>query len=103
MAETMRIRAQWTPERTTIRILMHHDMESGQRKDVQGRTIPAWFIQEVAIGLNGRPVLQAQFGPSMAKNPFLQFHLKGGKVGDKLSVTWRDNRGATRTQEAALA
>jgi sulfur-oxidizing protein SoxZ len=44
-----------------------------------------------------------QWGPSVSKNPFLAFRFNGGKQGDKISITWRDNMGETRTDEAAIA
>lgn len=43
-------------------------------------------------------------GPGgVAKNPFLQFNVKGAKAGDKVSVTWKDNKGDTRTDEATVS
>jgi sulfur-oxidizing protein SoxZ len=87
----MRIRAQAAGEKTTVRVLMSHEMETGQRKDSAGKVIPAWFIQEVSATHNGKPVLTAQWGPAVSKNPFLQFTIKGAKAGDKVAVTWVDN------------
>ena len=39
----------------------------------------------------------------MAKNPFLQFNVRGAKAGDKVVVSWKDNKGDTRTDEATVA
>jgi sulfur-oxidizing protein SoxZ len=103
MADPMRIRAQAAGDKTTVRVLMSHEMETGQRKDSAGKPIPAWFIQEVTAQLNGKPVMSAQWGPSISKNPFLQFVIKGGKAGDKVSVSWTDNRGDKRTDEATVS
>ena len=103
MADPMRIRAQVAGAGATVRVLMSHEMETGQRKDSAGKTIPAWFIQEVSAALNGKPVLTAQWGPSVAKNPFLQFTVKGAKAGDKIAVSWKDNKGDTRTDEATVS
>ena len=103
MADPMRIRAQAQGEKTTVRVLMSHEMETGQRKDAAGKTIPAWFIQEVTAQLNGKAVFAAQWGPSISKNPFLQFVVKGAKAGDKVSVSWVDNHGDKRTDEATVA
>ncbi|MGJ7529139.1 thiosulfate oxidation carrier complex protein SoxZ [Variovorax sp. GB1P17] len=99
----MRIRAQASGDKTTVRILMAHEMETGQRKDAAGKIIPAWFIQEVTASLNGKTVLTADWGPAVSKNPFMQFTLKGAKAGDKIAVTWKDNRGETRTDEATVS
>jgi len=103
MADPMRIRAQSNGTATVVRVLMAHEMETGQRKDAAGKTIPAWYIQEVSAQLNGKTVLTAQWGPSIAKNPFLQFTLKGAKLGDKVGISWTDNRGDKRSDEAVVA
>ncbi|MBC7940162.1 MAG: thiosulfate oxidation carrier complex protein SoxZ [Chitinophagaceae bacterium] len=102
MADPMRIRAQTAGDKATVRVLMSHEMETGQRKDPAGKTIPAWFIQEVTAMHNGKQVLSAEWGPSVAKNPFLQFNVKGAKAGDKISITWTDNKGDKRTDEATV-
>ena len=103
MPDPMRIRAQMAGPVATVRVLMAHEMETGLRKDAAGKTIPAWFIQEVTAQLNGKTVLTAEWGPSVAKNPFLQFNVKGAKAGDKITVTWVDNRGDKRTDETTVA
>ena len=103
MADPMRIRANVTGDTTEVRVLMSHEMETGQRKDAQGKVIPGWFIQNVTVTHNGKSVLTAQWGPAVAKNPFLSFKFKGGAKGDKVQVTWTDNRGDKRTDEAVVA
>src|SRR4249920_908205 len=103
MADPMRIRAQANGDKTTVRVLMCHEMETGQRKDAAGKTIPAWYIQEVSAQLNGKTVMSAEWGPSVAKNPFLQFNVKGAKAGDKVTITWKDNKGESRSDEAVVS
>lgn len=103
MADPMRIRAQAAGDKVTVRVLMSHEMESGQRKDAAGKLIPAWFIQDVEASLNGKSVMTAEWGPSVSKNPFLQFTVKGGKAGDKVAITWKDNKGDTRTDETTVS
>ena len=103
MSEPTRIRAQAGADKATVRMLMSHEMESGQRKDASGKVIPAWFIREVSVQLNGKPVMTAQWGPAVSKNPFLQFTIKGAKAGDKVTVSWVDNRGDRRSDEATIA
>jgi sulfur-oxidizing protein SoxZ len=51
----------------------------------------------------GKTVLTAEWGPAVAKNPYLQFKFKGGKKGDEITVTWVDNKGETRTDKATIA
>ena len=100
MTEPTRIRAQVTGDKATVRIRMAHEMESGQRKDAQGAVVPAWFIQNVTATHNGKVVLTAEWGTAVAKNPFLQFAIKGAKAGDKIGITWKDSKGDSRTDEA---
>lgn len=103
MADPMRIRAQAAGDKTTVRVLMSHEMETGQRKDAEGKTVPAWYIQEVTAALNGKQILVAEWGPAVSKNPFLQFVVKGARAGDKIAVSWKDNKGETRTDEATVS
>jgi len=103
MAEPMKIRASLVGDGTEVRVLMSHEMETGQRKDAQGRLVPAWFIQSVTVTHAGRNVLTAQFGPAVAKNPFLAFRFKGGARGDKVAISWVDSRGDKRSDEATIA
>jgi sulfur-oxidizing protein SoxZ len=99
----MKIRAAVKDGVTEIKVLMNHEMETGLRKDASGAFIPAWFITEVSAKLNGKVVMQAQWGPSVAKNPFLSFKVKGGAPGDKVVVSWVDNKGETRSDEATVS
>jgi sulfur-oxidizing protein SoxZ len=103
MAEPMRIRAQVQGSGAVVRVLMNHEMETGQRKDANGRTIPAWHITDVTATLNGKTVLTAEWGPAVSRNPFLQFTLKSARAGDKVAISWKDTRGDSRTDEAIVA
>jgi sulfur-oxidizing protein SoxZ len=102
MADPMRIRATMAGDKVEVRVLMAHEMETGQRKDAKGELIPAWFIQNVSAVHNGRTVMSAEWGPAVSKNPFLHFRFKGAKAGEKLSITWTDNKGDKRTDEATI-
>lgn len=103
MADPMRIRAQVKGDVATVRVLMSHEMESGQRKDAAGKLVPAMHITEVSATLNGKTVMTADWGSAVSKNPFLQFMIKGAKAGDKVSVSWKDIKGDTRTDEATAS
>ncbi len=103
MASPMRIRAAAKEGVTEVRVLMAHVMETGQRKDASGALIPAHFITELSAKHNDKLVLSAQFGPSVSTNPYLAFKFNGGAKGDKLAVTWVDNKGDTRSDEVQIA
>jgi sulfur-oxidizing protein SoxZ len=102
MADPMRIRAVAKDGAVNVKVLMAHEMETGQRKDSSGNLVPAHFIRSVSATHKGKVVLSAQWGPAVAKNPFLEFNFKGGQKGDKLSVTWEDNKGEKRTDETTI-
>lgn len=103
MADPMRIRAQLAGGNATVRVLMAHEMETGLRKDAAGKVVPAWHITDVTATHNGKTVMTAEWGTGVAKNPFMQFTIKGAKAGDKVGVTWKDNKGESRTDEATVA
>ncbi|HLX22852.1 MAG TPA: thiosulfate oxidation carrier complex protein SoxZ [Usitatibacter sp.] len=98
----MKIRAAMAGDKVEVKVLMAHEMETGQRKDSKGAVIPAWFIQTVTATVNGKTVLSAEWGPAVSKNPFLSFRC-AGKPGDKVTITWVDNHGDKRTDEAVVA
>ena len=103
MSDPMRIRAMVQGSGAVVRVLMSHEMETGQRKDAAGKAIPAWYITDMSAALNGKTVLSAEWGTAIAKNPFTQFTLKVAKSGDKISISWTDNHGDKRTDEAVVA
>ena len=103
MGKPMRIRAKATNGVTTVRALMAHVMEGGQRKDKSGKVIPAHHITDITASHNGKVVLSAQWGSAVSQNPFLAFSFKGGASGDKVTLAWKDNKGDSRTDEVTIA
>ena len=103
MPDPMKIRATLSGDKVDVKVLMAHEMETGFRKDPSGVTIPAHYINTVAVTCNGKSVLSMQWGPSVSKNPFLAFRFSGANKGDKISVTWVDTSHETRTDEAVIA
>lgn len=103
MAEPMKIRATMAGDVADIKVLMNHPMETGQRKDAKtGKLVPALFIQEVVATVNGAPVMTANFGTGISKNPYLGFKVKGAKAGDKVTVSWVDNTGDKNSADATI-
>ncbi len=103
MPDPMRIRASMVGDKVDVKVLMAHEMETGLRKDAKGQAIPAHFIQNVTVTHNGKTVFSAQWGPSISKNPFLHFRFAGGKPGEKVTITWTDNKGEKRSDETTIA
>lgn len=88
---------------TDIRVLMTHPMETGLRKDPDGKLVPTHFIQSLIVKVNGRTVVDGQLSQAVSRNPVFTFRVKGGARGDKIEVSWLDNRGETNSTEAAVA
>ena len=68
----------------------------------RGYPVP-WAGSLTTTRVGGKTVLAAQWGPAVSKNPFLSFKFKGGAKGEKVTITWVDNRGDNRTDEATIA
>ncbi len=102
MADPMRLRATEKDGVVDVKILMRHDMETGLRKDANGKVIPAWFITLLNIQAQGKDVFNAQFGSAVSKDPFLNFKYKGAK-GDRLVVSWVDSKGDKSTDELLVS
>ena len=103
MASTIRVRATSNGDITEVQALIQHPMDSGFVKDSKGEIIPAHFIRNVTVTHSGKTVLSAQWGTSVSRNPFLHFRFKGGKPGEKVTITWLDNKGEKRADEAVIA
>ena len=103
MADPMKIRAQMKGDVCEVRVLMSHPMETGQRKDNDGKTIPAHHIQTMTVALNGKTVVAGQIAGSVSRNPVFGFKVKGAKTGDKVAVSWKDNKGDSRSDETTVA
>jgi sulfur-oxidizing protein SoxA len=58
---------------------MSHEMETGQRKDAQGKTFPRGSSGVPQPG--SKTVLAAQWGPAVSKNPFRFVQVQGRREG----------------------
>jgi|SRR5579859_2103590 len=103
MADAMKIRAQLRGDLADIKVLMFHPMETGLRKDpLSGELIPLHFIRHLVVTHNGKVVMDAQWSRAISKNPFVNFRIRGAKAGDKVAISWEDNKGATASMETTL-
>lgn len=103
MAESMKIRASASGGGADIKCLMNHPMETGLRKDAKtGALVPAHHITNVIVSVNGRAVMDAQWGGGISKNPYLAIRVKGAESGDKVTVEWLDNKGERNTAQATI-
>lgn len=103
MTDPMKIRAKMKGDIAEIRVLMGHPMETGQRKNAAGKPIPPHFIQSLTVEVAGKKIVEGQTGTSVSRNPVFGFKMKGAKTGDKVVISWVDNKGEKRTDEAVIA
>ena len=103
MADPMKIRATLKGDIADVRVLMAHPMETGQRKDAEGKLVPVHFIQDMSVRVNGKVMIEGQISQAVARNPVFSFRLKGVKAGDKLEIAWLDNKGERSQSVTAIA
>jgi sulfur-oxidizing protein SoxZ len=75
-----------------IKTLISHPMESGQRKDESGKTIPRKIINKFTCTYNGTKVFEAGLEPAISANPYLAFFVKAADSGT-LDFAWVDDDG----------
>jgi sulfur-oxidizing protein SoxZ len=93
----MKMRATLGSGYTDVRVLMTHPMTTAQSNQ------PLHFIQNITVRQNGKAVVEAQISQAISRNPVFTFRIKGGAKGDKIEVSWLDNKGETSSIEAAVA
>ena len=76
-----------------VKTLISHEMESGQRKDAAGATIPRKIIRQFEAKYNGRVVFAADWGSSVSSNPYQSFYLRAQDTGT-LDCAWTDDDGS---------
>jgi sulfur-oxidizing protein SoxZ len=96
-AGPMKMRATLGSGFTDVRVLMTHPMTTAQ----SGQQLH--FIQNVVVKQNGKTVVEAEISQAVSRNPVFTFRLKGGAKGDKIEVSWVDNKGESNQIESAVA
>lgn len=77
-----------------IKTLISHEMESGQRKDKDGKPIPRKIINKFACEFNGKPVFSCDIDPAVSANPYFEFSAVVSETGT-FKFTWTDDDGST--------
>ncbi|WP_371168851.1 thiosulfate oxidation carrier complex protein SoxZ [Aliiroseovarius sp. 2305UL8-7] len=80
-------------EVVTLKTLISHKMESGQRKDKEGNLIPRSIINRFTCELNGVSVLDVALEPAISTNPYFEFDAKVEETGE-FKFTWYDDDGS---------
>ena len=80
-------------ETITIKTLISHKMESGQRKDDDGNIIPRSIINRFTADFNGQNVIDVTLEPAISTNPYFQFEAVVPEAGE-FKFTWYDDDGS---------
>jgi len=92
MTSTIRIQAHLIGDATEVQALIKHPMDSGFAKDGSNNPISAHYIETLSFAHNGKVIFSANWGPMVARQPYVKFSFKGGKVGDTVTAQWADNK-----------
>ena len=102
-SKSIKLKAKAENGETTVKALIKHPMETGRRKDKEsGESVPIHYIKEITCSFQGEPVLTAEWGPTISKNPFLSFTFTGGAAGETVELSWTDNKGTSETSSATI-
>ena len=102
-SKSIKLKAKAENGETTVKALIKHPMETGRRKDKEsGELVPAHYIEEVVCSYQGEPLLTSELGPTISKNPFLSFKFTGGAAGEKVELSWKDNKGGSESATATI-
>lgn len=85
----------------TLKTLINHDMESGQRKDKDGNPIPRQIINKFSCEFEGQPVFACDLEPAISANPYFEFNAKVTQSGT-FKFTWTDDDGSVYTAEQKI-
>jgi sulfur-oxidizing protein SoxZ len=80
-----------------IRTLISHVMETGQRKESDGKPVPRFIINTFTATFGGNEVFKAELHPGISANPYLAFFMRVPGPGE-FEFTWTDDNG-TRVSE----
>ena len=88
-------------ETITIKTLISHQMESGQRKDSDGNVIPRQIINRFTAEFNGEIVIDVTMEPAISTNPYFEFDAVVPESGEFV-FTWYDDNGDVYTTSSPI-
>ena len=89
-------------EAITIKTLISHKMESGQRKDDDGNPVPRSIINRFTCEFNGQLVMDVTLEPAISTNPYFQFDAMVPEAGE-FKFTWYDDDGSVYDTSKKIA
>ena len=86
----------------TIKTLISHKMESGQRKDKEGNLIPRSIINRFTCAFNGETVVDVAMEPAISTNPYFEFDAVVPEAGEFV-FTWYDDDGSVYEETKSIS
>jgi len=103
MASKIKVKVKLKGDVAEVKSLMLHPMETGARIDADtSEFVPKHHITQLTFTNNGKPVMVVNCSTAVAKDPFFSFSFKGASSGDKLEISWVDNKGESDSTETIL-
>jgi sulfur-oxidizing protein SoxZ len=84
-----------------VRVIVQHPMETGFRRDDEGKVIPLHIVDRLACTYGGREVFRAKLGSGIAANPYLVFYVVA-RGSEPIEVAWEDDQGQSGTVSAMV-
>ncbi|MGH1458636.1 MAG: thiosulfate oxidation carrier complex protein SoxZ [Paracoccaceae bacterium] len=89
-------------ETVTIKTLISHKMESGQRKNKDGSPIPRSIINRFTCEFNGQSVIDITMEAAISTNPYFEFDAVVPEAGE-FKFTWYDDDGSVYEEAKSVA
>lgn len=84
-----------------VKTLITHVMETGNRKDKDGKPIPRDILNTFVAKFGEAEVFRAELGPGISANPYISFQMRVSGPG-AFSFAWTDDQGVTTVETTAL-
>jgi sulfur-oxidizing protein SoxZ len=88
-------------EEFAVRLLIQHPMETGFRRDDNGKPIPANVIETINIEFEGETLFKGHVLNALTANPSITVMMSTKKSGS-LRANWRDQEGNTGSISAEV-
>ena len=102
MADSIRMKTFPVADGVEVRALINHPMYIGKRDTASGKFVDPHYIEEVVVDLNGKTIVHGDWSTGVAKNPYLAFRVRGAQKGDKVKLSWKDNKGESDSLETTI-
>lgn len=84
-----------------VKTLISHVMETGARRDRDGRPVARDIIHTLTATFNGTQVFKGALQPGIAANPYVAFFFKVPGAGE-LQLVWTEDSGQSVTEKVKI-